>query len=349
MDVPALYGESTGDGSVVCGLCPHLCRLGPGEAGHCRERFNRDGALAVTNYGKVTIAAVDEIERRGLYHFLPGARVLSVGSAGCNMTCGYCLNWRVSQEAAPFERVGPEALVERARRSGVRAIAFTYNEPVIWIEYVLDVARAARSAGLRIVLKTNGYIEEAPLADLLPWVDAMNVDLKAADEEFYGKVCGARLEPVRRTLERCAGKVHLEVTYLSIPGMNDAESDHDATGRWIAARLGRGTPVHLLAYFPRWRMSAPAATVSSLVRARDVFRRHLDHVYLGNDYGAGVRDTHCPGCGSLAIRRERRNIEIVGVDQDGRCTACLLPLMPSVPGGPDSPRAPETRLAQSYR
>jgi len=318
----ARYAVATGSGAVACELCPHRCELAPGEAGHCRERFNRDGRMVLANYGKVTHLAVDPLERRGLFHFLPGRSCLSVGSGGCNMTCNYCLNFRVSQEDAPFEILSPAELVARALASGAPAIAFTYNEPVIWIEYVIDAARLARERGLAVVLKTNGYVEAAPLADLLACVDALNVDLKALDSEFYGKVCGARLDPVLDTLELCAGKTHLEVTWLTIPGLNDSESEWQSGADWIASRLGRSTPVHLLAYFPRHQSPAPPTPIDTLLRARAAFRRRLDHVYLGADYVPGARNTHCAGCGSILVLRAREQSDPVGLDPEGRCRTC---------------------------
>lgn len=320
--VLARYGEPFGDGGVECGLCPHRCRLERDAIGHCRVRCNRAGQLVLTHYGLVAMTAVDAIERRGLYHLLPGEVVLSVGSAGCNLTCAYCLNYRVSQEAPPVDWVAPAELVARARQAGAAGIAFTYNEPVVWIEYVLDVAHLARAEGLAVVLKSNGYVEPAPLADLLPCVDGINIDLKGADELFYGKVCGGQRAPVLRTLEQCVGRVHLEVTYLVIPGENDADEALDATAEWIATRLGRQVPTHLLAYFPRWRMTAPATPVTTLTRARARFGTWLDHVYFGDDYVSDARDTCCPKCGTVWIRRRRETVEVTGLTAQGACARC---------------------------
>ncbi len=326
MDMPARYVEDSGRGGVLCTLCPHRCRIGPEESGQCRERVNRGGRLLAAGYGKVSFAAVDALQRRGLFHFLPGRNALSIGAAGCNMTCAYCLNWRVSQESPPHEEMTPDEVVERALAAEVPAIAFTYNEPVIGIEFVLDVARAARAAGLAVVLKTNGYIEPEPLEDLLGAVDALNVDLKGGDEGFYRAVCGARMDPVLRTLERSARRVHLEVTYLVIPGRNDGDEALVGTADWLAGSLGRGVPVHLLAYFPRWRMSEPPTPVSTLVRAREIFQVRLDHVYLGNDYIPGARDTRCTGCGQTLIRRGPGDgVVASGLGDAGACRVCGAP------------------------
>jgi pyruvate formate lyase activating enzyme len=276
----------------------------------------------LASYGKVTRQTVDRLERRGLFHFLPGRMALAVGSAGCNLTCEHCLNWRVSQAEVPFEVVPPGLLVERALAAGVPAIAFTYNEPIIGIEYVLDVARAARTRGLAVALKTNGYIEPDPLTDLLAAVDALNIDLKAIDDAFYDRVCGARLAPVLETLRRCAREVHLEVTWLAIPGGNDAEPEGEAAAAWIAGNLGRGTPVHLPAYLPRRRGTAPPPSVEVLLRVRASFRRHLDHVYFDRDYVPGARDTRCASCGAVLVQRAGDRTATVGLDAQAACVSC---------------------------
>lgn len=288
-DWPARYASALPDGRVRCGLCPHACRPAPGETGRCRVRRNADGRLIADTYGRPVARQIDPIEKKPLRHYLPGSRTYSIGTYGCNFTCRFCQNDDLSrhggahQRALPF--VAPEALVEQAQRHGCRSIAFTYNEPTVFFEYMVDTARRARAAGLGTVLVSNGYINPEPRAELYPLIDAANIDIKAFSDDFYARLCGARLAPVLdscRAFKRTFGK-HLEITNLLIPGHNDQPEMIGALLDWVAAELGRDTPLHVSAYFPRGGFTAPPTPAATVCRTADLARRQgFEHVYTGN-------------------------------------------------------------------
>ena len=282
---PARWQESIPDGRARCLLCPNHCVLKPGETSRCRSRVHADGMLRIRNYGKVTSIALDPVEKKPLCAFHPGRRILSAGTFGCNLCCPFCQNWRISQEEAAWRDVPPEQLVHLAaemKEDGNIGIAFTYNEPTIWYEYVLDTAQIAQEADLAIVLVTNGYINPEPLAALLPYVDAMNIDLKAFHPGFYRDVCKGRLEPVLETIQAAHAACHIELTTLVIPGLNDAEEEIDALARWVAA-LSPRIPLHLSRHHPDWKMREPGPIeVERLFRLSDIARRHLETVRVGN-------------------------------------------------------------------
>jgi len=317
----ALYYESREGGALQCSLCPHHCLVRPGERGRCRVRENRDGALVTLNYGRVTSIAMDPIEKKPLYHFLPGSHILSLGTFGCNFRCPFCQNWQISQEQPPARDLTSDAAVDLARQHGSMGIAYTYNEPSIWYEFVLETAQKAHEAGLRNVLVTNGFIEQEPLRALLPFVDAMNVDIKSSNPEFYRRLCEGRLEPVLATVAAAAEQAHLEVTTLVIPGENDSDEDLEGVASWVEAHVGRHVPAHLSAYTPRYRFIAPPTDLDALVRAKALFDRHLDYVYLGNVVSRDGADTRCTGCGAVLIARSGYHVQVTGLDGD-RCRAC---------------------------
>ena len=317
----AMYYEKRDQGKVQCHLCPHHCLIEPGRTGRCRVRENRDGTLVSLNFARVTSAAMDPIEKKPLYHFHPGREILSLGTFGCNFRCPFCQNWQISQQAPPTEPLTSEEAVELARRRRSVGIAYTYNEPTIWFEYVLQTARRAAEAGLVNVLVTNGFIEQEPLKELLPVVDAFNIDIKSGNPDFYRRLCGGRLEPVLVAVETASREAHVEVTTLVIPGENDAESDLEAIARWVADHVGRHVPAHLSAYIPRYRFTAPPTPADTLLRAREIFSRHLDYVYLGNVALEGTSDTRCVGCGALLVRRSGYRVEMVGLEGT-RCREC---------------------------
>ena len=322
--IPAVYWSARADGRVACELCPQRCVIPDGQRGLCRLRENRGGELWASGYGQLVAAHVDPIEKKPLYHFHPGADVLSVGPNGCNLRCRGCQNADISQESAPTDSVSPEALVRLARDNRSPGIAYTYTEPLIWFEYMRDACRAARAAGLYNVAVTNGYVEEAPARELAEWLDAANVDVKSLDESFYADYCGASLAPVLRTCEIFKRHLHLEVTYLLVTGLNDGEEAVTAFVRWVADHLGPDTPVHFSRYFPRYKMDAPATPVHHLLRAKELADRDLYYVYLGNIAGVGGNDTFCPRCAHLLIRREGYRADVVGVS-GGKCAACGRP------------------------
>lgn len=281
----ALYQESLPNDHVQCGLCPHCCNLKPGQTSRCLSRENRDGILYVRNYGKVTSLALDPIEKKPLASFHPGTTILSAGTFGCNLSCDFCQNWRISQEEAPWREISPEALLKLARKlqdEGNIGVAFTYNEPTIWYEYVKDCAILIHDADMLNVLVTNGFIMKEPLKALLPYIDAMNIDLKAITPNFYEKLCHGTLEPVLETIRQCHGKCHVELTTLIIPGQNDSVQDIVTLSEWIAS-ISSDIPLHLTRHHPDYKMREPAPiSVEHLRYLASIASRHLNAVHVGN-------------------------------------------------------------------
>ena len=317
----AAYYERRDDGKVQCRLCPHRCAIADGKTGICRVRTHRGGVLYSDIYAQVTSVAMDPIEKKPLYHFHPGTQILSLGTRGCNFACSFCQNWQISQGDASTSALPSADAVKLAGREGSVGIAYTYNEPMIWFEYVLDTAKLAREAGLANVLVSNGYIEAEPLAELLPYVDAINMDLKSIRPDFYQRLCRGKLEPVLRNAKAAVEQTHLEVTTLVIPGENDTDDEFTDLSAWIADNLGAQVPVHLLAYFPRYKLQAPPTGADTLERAHAIFSTRLHHVYLGNVLGAVGSETACHNCGAKLIARRGYSTRIVGLD-GAQCAQC---------------------------
>jgi pyruvate formate lyase activating enzyme len=322
---PAAWWHPLPNGQAACELCPVGCRLRAGQAGPCGTRANRGGAMVPLHWGRVATAAVDPIEKKPLYHFHPGSDILSVAAPGCNLHCLFCQNWTLSQaHDAPTRPATPDDLVAAARREGSVGIAFTYSEPLVWYEFVRDTAQAARAAGLAVVLVTNGYLNPEPLDELLPLVDAANIDLKSLDDRFYRKVCRARLAPVLDTIGRfVAAGVHVELTNLVIPGHNDDDASLEHLIDFVAG-LGRPVPLHFSAYRPAWKLDAPPTPRATLLRALALARRRLDWVYLGNVAGAEGRDSRCPACAALLVDRAAYR-GVPHLTPAATCPACGLP------------------------
>ena len=318
--------ERLPDGRVRCLLCPHRCTLREGQTGLCRVRRNVGGRLVTLNYGAVSSLAVDPVEKKPLFHFYPGHFLLSLGTWGCNLHCPFCQNWEIAHGTPPVRFFSPEdvlALLDRCPECA--GVAFTYSEPTVWYEYVLDTARLVRARGGRVVLVTNGFIEEAPLRELLPYVDAMNVDLKAFRPETYRRVLRGRLEPVLRTIALAAERVHVEVTTLLVTGMNDSLEEVEEITRFLAS-VNPEIPFHLSRYFPAYRYTEPPTPVDFLLRAFALARRHLRYVYLGNLRQADGETTFCPACGSPLLVREGFTLREVHLERDvagnWRCPYC---------------------------
>ncbi|MGI5839156.1 MAG: AmmeMemoRadiSam system radical SAM enzyme [bacterium] len=323
----ALHYERESSGIIHCLLCPQNCRIKDGGVGFCRVRRHQDGKLYTLNYGRCTAVALDPIEKKPLYHFHPGAVVLSLGTVGCNLRCGFCQNWQISQGEGATESMPPERAVEMAddlqADSGCLGLAYTYSEPFMWYEYVLDTARLARDRGHKNILVTNGYVREEPLRRLLPYIDAMNIDLKAFTEHFYQATCSGRLEPVKKTIAAVYGQCHLELTTLIIPTLNDSAAEITRLTDWIAD-LGDDIPLHFSRYFPAYRFSLPPTPLATLVQARDIARRRLRHVYIGNVEAEDGLDTYCPGCGAVVVRRDGYRVSVAGLS-GGKCKECGTP------------------------
>lgn len=322
---PAAWWRPLPNGQAACDLCPVGCRLRAGQTGPCGTRANRGGAMVPLHWGRVATAAVDPIEKKPLYHFHPGRDILSVAAPGCNLHCLFCQNWTLSQgHDAPTRAASPDDLVDAARREGSVGLAFTYSEPLVWYEFVRDTARAARAAGLAVVLVTNGYLNPEPLAELLPLVDAANIDLKSLDDRFYRKVCKARLAPVLEAIRRfVAAGVHVELTNLVIPGHNDDDASLERLVDFVAG-LGRPVPLHFSAYHPAWKLDAPPTPRATLLRALALARRRLDWVYLGNVATAEGRDSRCPACDAVLVDRAAYR-GVPHLTPAAACPGCGLP------------------------
>lgn len=279
----ASYYQSLEDAKVRCGLCPNQCLIGEGECGSCGVRENRGGKLYSLIYGETTSVALDPIEKKPLYHFYPGNYILSLGTKGCNFHCPFCQNSSISQDYAhPTEKITPQEAVDRAKELNSFGIAYTYNEPFIWYEFVFDTAKLAKEAGLKNILVTNGYVNSEPLEEILPFIDAMNIDIKSVEEEFYHKICKGKLAPVLSMAKRANEVCHIEVTNLIIPVLNDKEDNFIKLVDWIVENLGREVPLHFSRYLPHYKMDIPPTPISTLKRAETIARKKLKYVYLGN-------------------------------------------------------------------
>lgn len=311
------------EGEVECRLCPWHCRPMPGEIGRCGARQNVGGTLVSLNYGQITSIALDPIEKKPLYHFHPGSGILSVGSFGCNLSCQFCQNWRISTERPVTQYLPPDGLAQMAaeqRSAGSIGVAYTYNEPLVSIEYVTDAARLVAGLGLKNVLVTNGIVEPTPLEELLRYIHAMNVDIKAMDDEFYKRLCGGRAQPARKTVERAIQSCHVEITNLLIPGYNDSDEQIRALVDW-AADVSPMMPLHFSAYHPAHKLTAPSTPRETLERAYDIAARKMRFVYVGNMHIGGTTDTRCPTCGAVAVRRDGFSASTEAL-RDGRCSDC---------------------------
>lgn len=310
---------------LECLLCPHLCRLAKGKTGICGVRKNTGDKIELLTYGIISGFALDPVEKKPLYHFFPGTRILSIGSWGCNMRCDFCQNYHISQTDPETEMnpVLPEEIVKRAISANNNiGIAFTYNEPVIWYEYVKDVAEAAKKEGLYTAMVTNGFVAEKPLNDYLGFIDAFNVDLKAFNNGFYKKITGAEIDPVKKTMKIISrAEKHLEITTLVIPGLNDLPAEMESEVKWIAGELGKNVPFHLSRYFPMYKRKDPVTPDKKLVELYEIAIKHLDFVYLGNTESATGQDTICPGCRHVITKRSGYYIEHINTS-DGNCNVC---------------------------
>jgi len=313
--------------SVRCSLCNHRCTIADGKHGICGVRVNQGGTLFATTYGRISAEAVDPIEKKPLFHFLPGTLSYSLGGIGCNFHCEHCQNWHISRSTAGAEALrvlAPEEGVNRALSSGSASISWTYNEPTIWHEYPLDMGNLARKKGLGTVYVTNGYITEEALRELSPMLQAYRVDLKAFSDEFYRKVCGAHLQPVLDSAVLARElRMHVETVTLVIPGLNDSMEEMEALIRWVIEHLGPATPMHFSRFHPDYKMTdrgaTPVATLEKIYRkAREL---GLRFPYLGNVYNHQYENTFCPSCGATLIERQGFSSRIRMLD-GRRCRKC---------------------------
>ncbi|MBN1257460.1 MAG: AmmeMemoRadiSam system radical SAM enzyme [Planctomycetes bacterium] len=328
----ALYWEKLPGGRVLCGLCPRQCVLRHGERGECRVRVNFDGSLYSLVFGKAVALHIDPIEKKPLFHFLPGTPILSVATAGCNLRCRFCQNWSISQafpEKARHENLSPEQLVALANQKGIPSIAYTYTEPAIFYEYMLATAKLARAEGIKNVMVTCGYLNEEPLRELAQYLDGANVDLKGFSEDFYANYCGAKLQPVLDAIRFLyQQKVYIEITNLLIPGGNDDPEMIRKMCRWIIQETGSEVPLHFSRYHPDYKMERPGPTpLKTLRMAAKIAREEgLQFVYIGNvplseEGGVNGEETYCPKCNKLLLKRYGYFLQENHL-VDGACPEC---------------------------
>ncbi|MEO0019050.1 MAG: AmmeMemoRadiSam system radical SAM enzyme [candidate division WOR-3 bacterium] len=320
MNKRALWTEKE-NGRVRCLLCPNRCLVAPGKTGRCLGRKNIDGELFAVNYGEVVSMAVDPIEKKPLYHFYPGEEIFSVATYGCNLLCPFCQNWEISQNRAPSKYIAPEELVRIVKDYGLKLIAYTYSEPLVWYEYLLDAGRLMHNAGIKNVLVTNGMINPEPLNELLPLIDAMNIDLKSIREGFYRDYVKGDLGAVLETIKTAKGRCHIELTTLLIPGRNDSDEELEELTDFVS-QLGKDTVLHFSRFFPRHKAEEPMTPLATLERAAEIAKRKLYYVYLGNVQAPPkYRDTFCPECGTVLVERSGYQGRVVNV-KEGRCGVC---------------------------
>jgi pyruvate formate lyase activating enzyme len=337
---PGRWWSLLEDGRVQCDLCPRACKMREGQRGFCFVRMNEASRVVLTTYGRSSGFCVDPIEKKPLFHFYPGSSVLSFGTAGCNLGCRFCQNWNISkarQADLLTDVATPEAIARQARALGCRSVAFTYNDPVIFAEYALDVAAACRREGIKTVAVTAGYISPGARAEFFDAMDAANVDLKAFTEDFYKNQCFGQLAPVLETLLyiRKSTRTWLELTTLLIPGLNDGDDEVDALSRWVAENLGPETPLHLTAFHPDYRLrDLPPTPPATVERARErALAAGLHFVYVGNVASPHGADTWCPNCGGLLVERHWRAVARQAI-ANGACTHCGRPIPGHFDAGP---------------
>src|SRR5437764_1190998 len=327
--VDTRYWHLLDDGRVQCDVCPRACKLHDGQRGLCFVRGAEAGRIKLFSHGRSSGFCVDPIEKKPLNHFLPGTSVLSFGTAGCNLACKFCQNWDMSKSREMdtlADRASPEELADAADRLGCASVAFTYNDPVVFMEYAIDTARACRARGIRSVAVTAGYMCAEPREEFYRLMDAANVDLKAFTERFYYKICGGALAPVLETLEylKRETRVWFEITTLLIPGENDSDDELDRLTRWIADRLGPDVPLHFTAFHPDWKMlDKPRTPSATLTRARHIaLANGLRYVYTGNVHDREGGSTYCPHCHTRLIERDRYDLRESKLTDTVACRRC---------------------------
>ena len=331
--VPTQYWHRLEDGRIQCDTCPRYCRLHEGQRGLCFVRMRQNDQIVLTTYGRSSGYCIDPIEKKPLNHFLPGTPVLSFGTAGCNLGCRFCQNWDISKSReidTLSDEASPELIALAAEQLGCRSVAFTYNDPVIFMEYAIDVAKACHERGIQAVAVTAGEICPAPRAEFYRYMDAANVDLKGFTEEFYAKICSGKLQPVLETLEylKHETKVWFEITTLLIPGLNDSEQELEAESQWIREHLGPDVPLHFTAFHPDYKMmDIPPTPAATLSLARNIaIRNGLHYVYTGNVHDEKGGSTYCPNCRQLLIGRDWYVLSEWNLTGEGNCKFCATPI-----------------------
>ncbi len=327
--VPTSYWTRLDSGKIRCDLCPRYCQLKEDQRGLCFVRARQQDQIVLTTYGRSSGFCVDPIEKKPLSHFYPGTAVLSFGTAGCNLACKFCQNWDISRSQETdrgADYASPEMIARAAEKTGCKSVAFTYNDPVIFLEYAVDVARACHEHNLKTVAVTAGWINEQPRIDFFEHMDAANVDLKAFTNRFYKKLCGGTLQPVLETLEYLKREtgVWLELTILLIPKENDSDRELDELTSWVVDKLGADVPLHFSAFHPDWKLrdrtSTPPAT---LTRAREIaLKNGVKYAFTGNVHDPAGAGTYCHNCGATLVGRNWYQLTEWSLTDDGRCTVC---------------------------
>jgi pyruvate formate lyase activating enzyme len=317
----ARHYEKLEKGKVHCHLCPAECKIADHHKGICNIRTNEDGVLWASEYGNTIALNLDPIEKKPLYHFKPGRQILSIGPNGCNFACVFCQNWTISQMPAGSTHISPEELTKMASSNDSIGVAYTYTEPLVWFEYVYDSAKLLKEKGLCTVLVTNGYINEGPARELFQFIDAANIDLKSINPDFYRKICKGKLEDVQRTIiiAREMG-LHIELTNLLIPELNDSDEDISRLVEWCRD-FDESVPLHFSRYFPHYKLETAATPLERMESAYKIGREKLKYVYVGNVSGIGSSDTICSNCGNVLIKREFYQTQTVGL-YGSRCRNC---------------------------
>jgi pyruvate formate lyase activating enzyme len=322
----ALYYKKLKNKIVNCNLCPTNCVIKLDNFGNCKARKNIDGKLYSLVYSKPVTVSIDPIEKKPLYHFLPGSFALSIGTLGCNMHCLHCQNYDISQKKADQfsgKEIPPKEIVETAIKNNCKSIAYTYNEPTIFYEYVLETAKLARKKGIKNIMVTNGYINPKPLKELYKYIDAANIDLKSLDEDFYKKICRVRLKPVLKAINEIQKTTHIELTNLIIPGYNDKKQQIEQLVKWVKENVGVKTPLHFSAFYPTYKLLDVERTPpEKLLEAKEIAKKQgLKHIYLGNTLLPDSGNTYCPKCNKLLIERTQFRIYKNDIKKNS-CPSC---------------------------
>ena len=330
----ARFWKTISDKKVQCNLCYHACKIDDNNSGICSVRKNENGKLNTLIYGSCSSVAVDPIEKKPLFHFYPGSNVFSLGTVGCNFKCSHCQNYGISAASLDYSNIReiePEQVVQLTKQNNCQGIAWTYNEPSIWYEYTFDASKLAKENDLYTVYVSNGYIAEEPLREISPFLDAINVDVKAFTDDFYKKICKARLEPVLQTCEIVKElKIHLEVTYLIIPTLNDSEDEITNFCEWVVDKLGKHVPVHFSRFRPDYKMRDIQMTpMNTMLKAYDTAKKAgILFPYIGNVPSGEYEHTICPSCGNVCIERSGYSINLDGLS-NGKCVKCNTLIMSS--------------------
>jgi pyruvate formate lyase activating enzyme len=332
--IEARYFQVISKDTIKCNLCPHYCNLSSGERGKCGVRKNVGGKLIAESYGIVSSVHLDPIEKKPLYHYYPGASILSIGSVGCNLSCSFCQNCDISQTTVddyPWlrEHTIDQVLSYNDQYSNNLGLAYTYNEPTVYFEFMIDLAKEVKKQGFKNAMISNGYVAEKPLDEVLELIDAFNIDLKAFNNEFYKKFTDARLKPVKENLKkiRNAGK-HLEITNLIIPTLNDDANEFEEMVKWIYNELGSETILHLSKYFPAYRLHFPPTPLETIAALFEISKSYLPYTYTGNLSFLPGQNTVCPKCSTLLIERKSGyETQIKGLDKHGKCRSCGIEII----------------------